>query len=153
MKLLIDTHVWLDVALKREGFFENSYVALCECIDANDEVYVAATSLKDVFYIVAHLENSKAAYQAVESILSIARATTIDDGVCRNALPLERPDYEDGLIAASMNAESIDTIITHDKKAFHNPGYHSISPADFIADRGYEALALNEDKDTTPDPS
>ena len=142
MKILIDTNVWLDVALGREGFSEHSFTALCECIDSNDEAFIAATSLKDVFYIVSRIAGSNAAYRAVDQILEIANAATIDDAICRNALALERPDYEDGLIAASIQAESIDVVITRDKTAFHELGIPVCTPSDFISQRGYELIDL-----------
>ncbi len=59
MKVLIDTNVWLDVALGREGFYTTSLTALYEFIDEDDEMSVKATSLKEKKIIDTKLEKKK----------------------------------------------------------------------------------------------
>lgn len=108
MKVLFDTNVWLDIILSREGFREASCAALYDCIDEDDDLCVVATSLKDVFFLVERLKNADAAYESVERMLELARPIAVDEVVCRRALPLERPDYEDGLIAAAAEIEQIE---------------------------------------------
>ena len=49
-KVMVDTNVWVDVILIRPDFVEESKGALMVCLEEGDEVLVAATSLKDIFY-------------------------------------------------------------------------------------------------------
>lgn len=142
MKVLLDTNVWLDIILGREGFLEPSLTALYDCIDEGDDLCIVATSVKDIFFVVERLEGANTAYGAVERILQLTRAITVDDVVCRNALPLERPDYEDGVIAAAAEAEQIECIVTRDDKAFHSLGIRRCSPVEFIKGRGTEVIAI-----------
>lgn len=107
MRVLIDTNIWLDIILGREEFYDPAFAVLCGCIDGDEEMCVAATTLKDVFYIVERLQGAEAAYGAVERMLELARVAAVDDLVCRRALDLERPDYGDGIIAAAAEALSL----------------------------------------------
>lgn len=142
MKVLFDTNVWLDIILGREGLLEASLAALYDCIDEGDDLCVAATSLKDVFFLVERLEGAEAAYESVERMLQLARPLAVDDAVCRRALLLERSDYEDGIVAAAAEAEQIECIVTRDEEAFHGLGVHRVSPLDFIKERGTEIVAF-----------
>ena len=132
MKVLFDTNVWLDIILSREGFWEASLTALYDCIDEDDDLCVIATSLKD----------ANVAYESVERMLELARPIAVDEAVCRRALPLERPDYEDGIIAAAAEIEQIECIVTRDDDAFRDLGIHCVSPLEFIKERGTEVVAL-----------
>ena len=138
MKVLFDTNVWLDIILSREGFWEASLTALYDCIDEDDDLCVIATSLKEVFFLVERLKDANVAYESVERMLELARPIA----VCRRALPLERPDYEDGIIAAAAEIEQIECIVTRDDDAFRDLGIHCVSPLEFIKERGTEVVAL-----------
>ena len=104
-KVLVDTNVWVDVVLNRPQFVEASKGAIMACLEDDDEMLVAATSLKDVFYFASKSAGADSGYRAVELILDIATPAQIDAIVCKNALALEKPDYEDGIVAACALAE------------------------------------------------
>lgn len=140
MKVLFDTNVWLDILLGRPDFSDVSLTALYECIDAGDDICFAATSLKDVFYLVSRAESAEMAYKSVERMMELGQTVTVDESVCRLALPLERPDYEDGIIAAAAMADNVDLIVTRDKSAFSDLGIDRLSPAQFIKKRGHELI-------------
>ena len=142
MKVLIDTNVWLDVILGREEFYDPSFAVLCECIDGGEDMCVVATTLKDVFYIVERLEGAQEAYQAVERMLALARVVAVDDLVCRRALELERPDYEDGIVAAAALADEAGLIVTRDEAAFRDIGIRRLTPVQLMRERGWEVVAI-----------
>ena len=49
-RVMIDANVWVDIALNRPQFVDESKGALMACLEDGDEIMIAATSLKDVFY-------------------------------------------------------------------------------------------------------
>ena len=69
---MVDTSVWVDVILNRPDFVEESKGAIMACLEEGDEVLVAATSLKDIFYFAERSAGADAAYRAVEMVLDIA---------------------------------------------------------------------------------
>lgn len=144
MNILYDTNVWLDVALNREPFVWFSYTALCESIDSQDDIFITATSLKDVFYICSRTIGVDAAYEALDKILQIAQVSLIDQTVCETAIPLEHPDYEDGILAAAALLNGHECIITRDQSAFTSLEIKCLTPAEFVNLRGYEEIDFPE---------
>ena len=141
-KVMVDTNVWVDVILNRPEFAEASRGALMACLEEDDEILVAATSLKDIFYFAAKSAGADAGYRAVELVLDIAELAQVDAVVCREALSLERPDYEDGIVAACIAAESADAIVSRDASSFNDLDVPKYSPAEFAAAKGYESVAF-----------
>ena len=141
-KVMVDTNVWVDVILNRPDFVEASKGALMICLEEGDEVLVAATSLKDIFYFAAKSAGTDAGYRAVELVLDIAALAQVDAVICREALSLERPDYEDGIVAACIAAEEADAIVSRDTSSFNGLDVPKYSPAEFVVAKGYEPIAL-----------
>ena len=112
------------------------------CLEEDDEILVAATSLKDIFYFAAKSAGADAGYRAVELVLDIAELAQVDAVICREALSLERPDYEDGIVAACIAAESADAIVSRDASSFNDLDVPKYSPAEFAAAKGYESVAF-----------
>lgn len=140
MKALIDTNIWLDFILQREQFSEDARVALMVCINEDIEIYTASNTLTDIFYIAKKTIGTKNAYNSLVKIFEIAEIAAVDSLICRAALNLERPDYEDGIIAAVAQIEKVDYIITRDLKAFKNIDISCYSPKEFVTHLGYEEI-------------
>lgn len=140
MKVLIDTNIWLDVILKRSGHSFYSRGVIGVCLMEEIEPQIAATSLKDVFYLTSKIKNTSIAYKGVETILQLAQIIAIDKVVCEQGVDLEKPDYEDGLIAAAALLNNTDAIVTRDGKGFKDLPIEKYSPEEFILSQGYEEI-------------
>lgn len=140
MRALVDTNVWIDMALEREEFVKNSRGAVGVCLLEGIDILIPGTSLKDIFYIVRKKRGLEAAYSSVEDVLQMAKVAPIDDMVCRRALELEQPDYEDGLVAAAGLLANVDIIITRDEQGFSELPIAKYSPAEFIQLQGYTEI-------------
>ena len=141
-RIMIDTNIWTDIVLNRPSFVADSKGAIMACLEEEDEVLIAATSLKDVFYFASKSAGAEAGYRAVELILDVATPAQVDGIVCRNAIPLERPDYEDGIVAACLLAEEADAIITRDDGSFNDLDVPKYSPTEFLSARGFSPIEL-----------
>lgn len=140
MKVLFDTNVWLDVITNRQPFYCYSKAALLACIEDEIEIEIVATSLKDIFYLVARNFGAQKAYEAIEQVLSIATIAPADELICSKAIDLERPDYEDGVIAAAAYAEHVGCIVSRDRAAFKSIDIHTYAPEEFLYFQGYEEI-------------
>lgn len=138
--VLVDTNVWVDIVLKRPEFFEESFGSVMACIDRGVRVLVVGTSVKDVFYWAEKSAGSDAGYRALHMLFDIAEVATVDDPVCKRALSLEKPDYEDGIVAACALIEHADAIVTRDKAAFKDVGVPKYAPSELIEHLGYEPI-------------
>ena len=69
MKLLIDTNVVLDIFLKREPFFPDSYAAMKKALENNDHCFISAAAATDIFYILRkHLKSASTAKSKVRDL-------------------------------------------------------------------------------------
>ena len=141
-RVLIDTNIWVDIVLNRPNHVAESKCAVMACFDQGDEVLVPATSLKDIFFFAAKSAGADAGYAAVGLVLEIATIVQVDELVCKNALSLERPDYEDGIVSACALAEQASAIVTRDAASFNDLPIPKYSPAEFLAVRGYEPVSV-----------
>lgn len=138
--VLVDTNVWVDIVLKRPDFFEDSFGAVMACIEEGMRIFVVGTSVKDVFYWAEKSAGPEAGYRALSMLFDIADVAAVDAAVCKNALDLEQPDYEDGIIAACARAEQVDAILSRDAAAFANASAPKYAPRAFLSHIGYEQI-------------
>lgn len=140
--VLVDTNVWVDIVLKRPDFFEDSLASVMACIEEGARIFVAGTSVEDVFYWAEKSAGSSAGYSALSTLLDIAEVATVDGLVCKSALALERPDYEDGIIAACAQAEQVEAILSRDAVAFEGASAPKFTPRALLDHLGYEPIEL-----------
>jgi predicted nucleic acid-binding protein len=141
-KVLIDTNVWVDIILNRPDYADCSKGAVLACIENDIEMLIAATSIKDVFYFAEQSAGSDAAYRALDYLFELATPATVDELICKRAVELERPDYEDGIVAACAETEQAEAVITRDGKSFIDASFEKHTPAEFLAKLGYERIEL-----------
>ncbi|MBE6709507.1 MAG: PIN domain-containing protein [Ruminococcaceae bacterium] len=133
MKLLIDTNVILDILLKREPFFEDSYQAIRTAIDNNDECYISVTAATDIFYILRKALQS--AEQAKEYLGSLARLAEFTDVLAVDALDAlssEVADYEDAVVEAVADRIGADYILTRNIKDYLNAKIPAVTPTELL---------------------
>lgn len=141
-KILVDTNVWVDIVLNRPAFVDASKGAVLACIEDGIQMHIAATSIKDVFYFAERSAGVDAAYRSLERLFHIAKIAAVDELICNAAMSLERPDYEDGILAACAETEGIDAIITRDESSFKAGSFAKYTPAAFLSHLGYEPVSL-----------
>ena len=133
MKLLIDTNVILDILLKREPFFEDSYQAIRTAIDNNDECNISVTAATDIFYILRKALQS--AEQAKEYLGSLARLAEFTDVLAVDALDAlssEVADYEDAVVEAVADRIGADYILTRNIKDYLNAKIPAVTPTELL---------------------
>lgn len=142
MKVLVDTDVWLDVALGHEDFHDTSLTALYGCIDDSITMTVIATTLKDIYATIEENDGPESALEAMRSILNLAEVLSVDDVVCRKALELGLPSYEQAIVAAAAAIDKVDLAITRRCGMFDGSDIRALTPEDFIEELGYEPIDI-----------
>lgn len=141
MRVLVDTDVWLDVALGRDGH-DTSLAALYGCIDDGIIMTAAATTLRDAFTIASAADGRTIAYEMLERLMDLAEILPVDSIVCRSALQLRLSSYGDSIIAACARTENIDLVITRNTEPFLSLGIPASTPDEFIEELGFTAIDL-----------
>ena len=133
-RVLLDTNVLLDHFETPRPEHRTASALIDALIEHRVTVHVAATSLKDLYYILARRLSEPIARRAVESVLATMVILPVDQACCRAALAGTEPDFEDGLIRAAAEAARLDYLISRDTKAFVGSRVPRLSPADALVE-------------------
>lgn len=117
-KLLVDTNIFLDVAIDAREEHVPGLLLWDEFLYGEIEGYVAATSLKDVYHILGKYEGESRSRDFIEAILKIFQVVPVDALVCKTAIRSNEPDFEDGIVRECAESIPVDFIISRDKSAF-----------------------------------
>jgi predicted nucleic acid-binding protein len=130
MKVLIDTNVLLDVALRRWPFYIDAVKVFQQAKDGKIKGHVSVVSLKDMFYISGKSDRKLESFDIIEEMSSKFNVidATAEDSVY--ALASDVKDYEDGLLVCSAIRNGMDAIITRNEKDFYEKDILIINPRD-----------------------
>ena len=119
MKLLIDTNVYLDLLLKREGH-ETCRELFYICAKKRNQTFVTSMSLRDIEYVLhKYIHNSQISRKMQHWVYEITtKVISISSDAAIGALFEETNDYEDNLQMLAAQEAMLDAIITKDKKHF-----------------------------------
>lgn len=133
MDCLIDTNIFLDVFLKREGLFKDSKDVLALCRDNKIHGYISSSSLTDIFYILnKYLKDKDKTYLYLGYILELVSIIPVDNEDIKSAFNLKAKDFEDALVATCAKRQGINIIITRNTKDFKDFDVKSIKPEKFL---------------------
>ena len=129
MKILIDTNIILDLIQSREPFSENASKIINSCVKKENEGYISAHSLSDIFFILRKdktVEERKALILNLCSFfIVIPEDKNFYTAVCQNN---NWNDLEEGFQMKCTDFEKLDYIVTRDAgKGFYNSPVKVIS--------------------------
>jgi predicted nucleic acid-binding protein len=112
MRILLDTDVVLDYLLDRAPFAAAASVIWQAGEQGRLEIFVAAITPINVFYIARKLKGETVARSLVASLVTTSRTCTLDQTILTSALSSPMRDYEDAVQATSAGAYQLDGIVT-----------------------------------------
>lgn len=157
MKLSLDTNVWINYFLKEEPNYRDCAKLLETAIAVEANLFVAPTTLKDVFYLIPRClrrqdvregradeaSYAPAAWACVDFMLDIATPTPLSLAECSMARMLRTRfgDFEDNLLLATNETAQVDYIVTYDRPLLKQFPEVFVTPR-----RALELLGANSDK-------
>ena len=133
MKLLIDTNVILDIFLKREPFFPDSYAAMRKALENEDRCFISAAAATDIFYILRkHLKSAAEAKAKGRDLTQVADFVDVQTIDVTNALDSVMDDFEDAVVDSVACRIGAAYIITRNIKDFLQSRCQAITPSDFL---------------------
>jgi predicted nucleic acid-binding protein len=108
----VDTNVAIDRLNDRKPWSDEAKPLWDSCDAGLTDLYLAASVLTDVFYILRKPLGNDGAKRAVERCLTTCGLLPIDEGVIRKALSLSGSDFEDNVQIACTQIYPIDLIVT-----------------------------------------
>lgn len=132
MRVLVDTNIILDLALKRMPFYLDAQRLFNEHTNLNVELFLTATTITDIYYIIRKEKDRSIAIAFVDALLKFVNVASVDKRVVMQALQANLKDFEDAIQVSSANYAHINIIVTRNERDFQNSGLQLFSPASFL---------------------
>jgi predicted nucleic acid-binding protein len=134
MKVLIDTNVILDVLMKRNGLYAESFEVFRLAEQGKITGCVSSSAMTDIFYLVHKVQKDiDMVYRAVERIPAVFTIVPVFESTITSALALRWKDFEDAVQYSAAKENNIDCIVTRNKDDYENSDIPCIRPPDFPA--------------------
>jgi predicted nucleic acid-binding protein len=131
-RVLFDTNIILDIALKRRPHFDLSS-RLFELIDQKRIVgHVTASTITDIYYISKKEKGGEIAIRFISDLLEVTEVIGVDKDVIIRAINADMKDFEDAVQASAAMCNEIKIIITRNKTDFSRSGLEVFTPAEFL---------------------
>jgi predicted nucleic acid-binding protein len=133
IRVLFDTNIILDIALKRTPFFEDA-LRLFHLIDKNVIVgNVTASTITDIYYLAKKEKGHAESLKFIKGLTEVVGIIGVDRGVIIQALNSDMKDFEDAVQASASEANEIEIILTRNKDDFKHASLRIITPKEFLA--------------------
>lgn len=130
-KVLIDTNVILDICLKRKPFYEDT-ISLFSLIDKKVILaHLTATTITDIYYLSKRENGHEQSIKFLEELIDILEVLGINKSIIVEALNSGTKDFEDAIQEAASSMNSVETIITRNKRDFKG-GIEVLTPKEFL---------------------
>jgi predicted nucleic acid-binding protein len=133
-RVLFDTNILLDIALKRSPFFSDA-LKLFSLIDQQLITgNITATTLTDLHYIARKERGSIEAIRFIVELLDIVEVIGVDKNTIMYALALDMKDFEDAVQVSASVFNNIDIILTRNDVDFIKSPIPVKKPNEFLKD-------------------
>jgi predicted nucleic acid-binding protein len=131
-RLLLDTNIILDIALKRKPHFDLSS-KIFELIDKKLIIgYITASTVTDIYYISRKEKGNEIAIEFISNLIEIVDVIGIDKSTIVKALKSNLKDFEDAVQVSAAENNEIEIIVTRNKSDFLNSGFEILTPKELI---------------------
>ena len=133
-KVLFDTNVILDIALKRYPYFEDALTLFSlidrEIISGN----VTASTITDIYYISRKEKGHDGSIAFIKDLIEVVEIIGIDKDIVVKALTSAIKDFEDAIQVTASELNQVEIIVTRNKSDFINAPVKVVTPQEFLAD-------------------
>jgi len=133
MKILLDSNIAIDVALKREPFY-NSAEKVIGLSQGGIGLFISASTITDIYYIVRKSTgNKETAITLIKGLLENIDIATVTGNEIRQAVNLNWGDFEDAVQYAVGESIAVDYIVTRNKNDFASAVLPVVNPDELLA--------------------
>lgn len=132
MRVLIDTNILLDIMLERQPFVEPATRLLETARETNVVMYVTATTITDLYYVIRKAKGRDIAWKFVEDLMQLMEVAGVDKAVIKQALQSDLTDFEDAIQESAAKSQAIQVIVTRNEADFHDSELGIHNPESFV---------------------
>lgn len=131
MIVMVDTNVIIDIFTKRNPWFEDSYAALNQILNnENNECLLSASAITDIFYLLRKALGSKEkAREVLETLSRIVTIADVQGSDIQSALNSTMNDFEDAVVDAVAERYGASYTLMRNTKDYHNSQVPAITPS------------------------
>ena len=133
-KVLFDTNIILDIALKRESFFEDAQKLFILIDKEKITGNITATTITDIYYIAKKEKGHNEAINFIENLVEVIDVIGINKETILKALASKMKDFEDAIQSSAAEIHQIDLILTRNKNDFTDTTIKVLTPKEFLKD-------------------
>ena len=131
-RLLLDTNIILDIALKRSPHFEFSS-RIFELIDKKRIIsYITASTVTDIYYISRKEKGKEIAIEFISNLIEVVDVLGVDKNIIVKAIKSNLKDFEDAVQVSAAEYNEIQIIVTRNKSDFLDSGLEILTPKELI---------------------
>lgn len=132
MRLMLDTNIILDILLKREPFFTDSYNAILNMEENGDLGILSVSAVTDLFYILRKVIGADSARDAILRLQELVTFADVLASDMDTALASPISDLEDALVATVAKRYQCDYILTRNTQDFGDSSVPALPPAEWL---------------------
>jgi predicted nucleic acid-binding protein len=132
MRVVLDTNIILDIALRREPHFLDSSGVFMKIDSSVVYGFVTATTITDIYYISKKEKGHQVSIDFITNLIEIIDVIGVDRQVIIESLLSKITDFEDAVQSVSAILNNIDYIITRNQKDFSESEVKAITPKEFL---------------------
>lgn len=132
-RVLFDTNIILDIALKREPHFEHASELFGMIDEKKINGHVTATTISDIYYISKKEKDHHQAIEFISNLIEIVHLIGVDRETVLEALKIGLKDFEDSIQVSAAQFSGLDCIITRNKIDFKKSDFHVYTPDEYLS--------------------
>ncbi len=132
MKVLVDTNIFLDVALERQPHLADSEQVLLFVEDNIITGYLSASSFTDLYYIIQKIRGKSWTMDFLQRVYGLCQMVSVDAHIIKKALDVQFRDFEDGVQYSVAYNNNIDVIVTRNPQDFPVSIPRILTPSELI---------------------
>lgn len=133
MRVLVDTNIFLDVLLARQGLATESQQVLDWFESQPGNGWIAWHTLANLYYVGWKTCGPDKALAAIDEILGVFEVSPTASAEARRARGLGMADFEDALQASAAMAARATYIVTRNTRDLRKSPVKAITPDEFLA--------------------
>lgn len=134
--LLVDTNIIIDLLAKRDEFYPEAAQLFSLADKKEIKLKISSLSFANTNDILTRIKSAKEAREILRKFKVLVDILNLDDRIIELAISDEKfTDFEDGLQYYSAIENSVDIIITRNKKDFKKSRLPVLTAKEFLADK------------------
>ncbi len=133
-KILVDTNIVIDLLVKREDFYDETAEIFSLADKKELKLIISSLTFANTNYVLSKQKSAKEAREILRKFKVLVEIINLDDKIIELALSDDEfSDFEDGLQYYSALENSVNLILTRNKRDFKNSKIPTLTAKEYLA--------------------